>query len=135
MRTRALIAGVVATTALAGCGDDPEKRIDTQQIRQVVTDFAAADGPQACEFLTPDAVVNVYGGFTRPFRVSHAECVRRSKRFKGERIELGQIEVVDDASVRIGAKNSDQTVSYNVKVVRFGNKWLIDKINQSRITE
>ena len=135
MRSPALIAAALATAALAGCGDDPAKQIDTQQIRQVVTDFAAADGPEACEFLSPDAVVNVYGGFTKPFKVSHAECVRRSKNFKGERVTLGEIEVVDDASVRIGAKNSDNTVSYNVKVVRFGDKWLIDKINQSRISE
>ena len=135
MRSRALIAALAATTALAGCGDDPEKRIDTDQIRNVVTEFAAADGPEACDMLSPDAVVNVYGGFTKPLRVSHAECVRRSKKFKGERLHLGKIEVVDDASVRIGAENSDRTVSYNVKVVRFGDEWLIDKINQSRITE
>ena len=135
MRTPALIAAALLAAVLAGCGDDPERRIDTQQIRQVVTDFAAADGPEACELLTPDAVVNVYGGFTKPFRVSHAECVRRAKDFKGEKVTLGEIEVVDDASVRIGAKNSDNTVSYNVKVVRFGEKWLIDKINQSRISE
>ena len=135
MRARTLIAAAVAATALAGCGDDPERRIDTEQIRDVVTQFAAADGPEACELLSPDAVVNVYGGFTKPFRVSHAECVRRSRDFKGEQITLGQIEVVDDASVRIGAKNSDETVSYNVKVVRLGDKWRIDKINQSRITE
>jgi hypothetical protein len=80
-------------------------------------------------------VVNVYGGFTKPLRVSHAECVRRAEKFKGERLHLGKIEVVDDASVRIGAENSDRTVSYNVKVIRLGDEWLIDKINQSRITE
>ena len=81
MRTRALIAAVASTTALAGCGDDPEKRIDSDQIRQVVTEFAAADGPEACDMLSPDAVVNVYGGFTKPLRVSHAECVRRAEKF------------------------------------------------------
>jgi hypothetical protein len=135
MRTRTLIAAVATATALAGCGDDPAKRIDADQIRKVVTEFAAADGPEACDMLSPDAVVNVYGGFTKPLRVSYAECVRRSKQFKGERLHLGKMEVVDDSSVRLDAENSDRSVSYNVKVVRFGEDWLIDKINQSRITE
>ena len=135
MGIRIVIAAATAALAVAGCGDDPERRVDTDQIRQVVTDFAAADGPEACDMLSPDAVVNVYGGFTEPLRVSRKECERRAKDFKGERLHLGEIEVVDDASVRIGAHNSDRTVSYTVKVLRFGDEWLIDKINQSRVTE
>lgn len=135
MRPRVLIAAALAASALAGCGDDPAKRVDRDKIRQVVTDFAAADGPEACDMLSPDGVVNVYGGFTKPLRESRAICERRSKRFKGEKVHLGKIEVVDDANVRIDAENSDHTVSYNVKLVRFGDDWLIEKINQSRITE
>lgn len=135
MGNRIVIAAATAALAVAGCGDDPERRVDTDQIRQVVRDFAAADGPEACDMLSPDAVVNVYGGFTKPLRVSRQECERRAKNFEGERLHLGEIEIVDDASVRISAENSDRTFSYNVKVVRFGDDWLIDKINQSRITE
>src|SRR5688572_13756819 len=132
MPRRALIPAVLAASALAGCGDDPAKRIDTGEIRQVVTQFAAADGPEACDMLSPDGIVNVYGGFTKPLRESRAICERRSKDFKGEKIHLGKLEIVDDSSVRIDAENSDHTVSYNVKVVRIGGEWLIEKINQSR---
>lgn len=135
MRTRTVIAAAIAALALAGCGDDPERRVDADEIRKVVREFAAAEGPEACELLSPNAVVNVYGGFSEPLRKSRAECVRRSENFEGERIHLGEIEVVNDASVRISAKNSDRTVSYNVKVERFGGDWLIEKINQSRISE
>lgn len=135
MPRQALIGATLAAIALAGCGDDPAKRINPAEIRQVVTAFAAADGPEACDMLSPDGVVNVYGGFTKPLRESRAICVRRSKNFKSEQIHLGKMEVVDDSSVRIDAENSDRTVSYNVKVVRVGGEWLIEKINQSRIVE
>jgi hypothetical protein len=136
MRPLALSAALLASTALSACGgDDPAKEVNAAEIRQVVLDFAAADGPEACDMLSPDGIVNIYGGFTKPLRESRAICERRSKKFKGEKIHLGKMEVVDDANVRIDAENSDHTVSYNVKLVRFGDEWLIEKINQSRISE
>ena len=133
MRTVTLIAACAALLILPGCGSDTSKKVDTAQIRSVVQQFAAADGPKACALMSPQGLVNVYGGFTKPVSVARAECLRRSARFKGEKIQLQEIEVVDDSNVRVGALNHNGTVSYNVKLVRLGPSWRIEKINQSKV--
>jgi hypothetical protein len=133
MGNRIVIAAAASALALTGCGSDASKKVDTEQIRSVVRQFAAADGPKACELLSPQGLVNVYGGFTKPVSVARQECLRRSAKFRGERIQLKDIEVVDDANVRIGALNHNGTVSYNVKLVRLGPSWRIEKINQSKV--
>ena len=133
MRKATVIAAAASLIALAGCGGNED--VDEEQIRSVVRQFAAADGPEACKLLSPQGLVDVYGQFTKPVPVARRECLRRSKRFQGEQIQLQEIEVVDDANVRVGAMNSDGTVSYNVKMVRYGPSWRIEKISQSRVTE
>ena len=127
------IGAAVAILALSGCGSDANKKVDVDQIRSVVRQFAAADGPKACALMSPQGLQNVYGGFTKPVSVARAECLRRSAKFKGEKIQLQEIEVVDDANVRVGALNHNGTVSYNVKLVRLGPSWRIEKINQSKV--
>ena len=125
------ICAALCAAAVAGCGSE-NKDVDREQIRSVVRQFAAADGPEACRLMSPEGLVNVYGGFTKPVAVARKNCLRRSKDFKGAQVHLQEIEVVDDANVRVGALNEDRTVSYNVKLVRLGPSWRVEKINQSK---
>jgi hypothetical protein len=133
MGKRPLICVVLLAGLLAGCGSDESKDVDREQIRSVVRQFAAADGPKACTLLSPKGLVDVYGGFTKPVHVARRICLRRSKRFKGEKVQLQELEVTDDSNVRVGALNADGTVSYNVKLVRYGPSWRIEKISQSKV--
>ena len=133
MRKPLLITAALLASLAAGCGSEKSKSVDEDQIRSVVRQFAAADGPEACKLLSPDGLVNVYGGFTKPVAVARENCLRRSKEFKGEQIQLQEIEVTDDANVRVGALNEQGTVAYNVKLVRIGQNWRIEKINQSKV--
>ena len=133
MRKPLLITAALLASVAAGCGSETSKSVDKDQIRSVVRQFAAADGPEACKLLSPDGLVKVYGGFTKPVAVARENCLRRSKKFKGEQIQLQEIEVTDDANVRVGALNQQGTVAYNVKLVRIGQNWRIEKINQSKV--
>jgi hypothetical protein len=128
-----VIACALAVVALAGCGDDASKKVDVDQIRSVVRQFAAADGPEACKLMSPNGLVNVYGGFTKPVAVARQECIKRSANFKADEVQLQDMEIVDDANVRVSALNSKGTVSYNVKLVRLGPSWRIEKISQSKL--
>jgi hypothetical protein len=121
----------VALAALAGCGDET-KGIDLAQVRSVVTQFAEADDAHACELLSPNALVNVYGGFKKPVEEAHAICVRRSSKFKGEPVTITNVNPIDPDTVRVTALNPKGDVTYNVAVRRFGPAWRIDEISQSK---
>ena len=132
-RTAFLVAG--AALAAGGCADDPSRKVDTAQIRSVVHQFAAADGPEACRLMSPKALQNVYGGFSKPVAVSRANCIRRSARFKGQPVTIQSLRVVDPVTVRVGAQNRQKTVSYHVTLRKFGPSWRIDDISQEKAEE
>ena len=64
VRRTSPIAAVLAcaAVALAGCTDHSK---DEKTIRSVVNEFAAEHGPRACDLLTHNALIQVYGG-TQP---------------------------------------------------------------------
>ena len=132
MTKRALPLLAAAALALPGCGDDPAKKVDVKQIRSVVTQFAAADGPKACNLMSPDGLVNVYGGFTKPVAVARANCLRASAKFKARPVMLTVTHVIDADTVRQGALSPDGKVTYNVTLRKFGPSWRIDEITQSK---
>ena len=129
MTTRALPLIAAAALVLAGCGDSTPK-VDTQQIQSVVRQFAAADGPKACALLSPDGLVNVYGGFTQPVAQARANCLAKSSQFKGEPVKLTVLRVIDQDTAKQGALSKDGKITYNVTLRKFGPSWRIDEISQ-----
>jgi hypothetical protein len=132
MTTRALPLLAAAALAVSGCGDDAPKNVDTQQIKSVVTQFAEASGPKACALMSPDGLVNVYGGFTQPVAQARANCLRASSKFKGQKVKLTVLHVIDDDTARQGALSPDGRITYNVTLRKFGPSWRIDEITQSK---
>jgi hypothetical protein len=132
MTTRVLPLLAAAALAVSGCGDDPSKKVDVKQIQSVVTQFADSSGPRACSLLSPDGLVNVYGGFTQPVTQARANCVRASSNFKGRSVKLTVLKVVDGDTVRQGALSPDGKITYNVVLRKFGPSWRIDEITQSK---
>jgi hypothetical protein len=131
MKKRALPLLAAATLALAGCGNSASG-IDAKQIRSVVTQFAAADGPKACSLLSPDGLVNVYGGFTMPLARARANCLRASAGFRGRPVTLTVMRVIDPNTVKQGALSPNRKVTYSVTLRKFGPSWRIDEITQSK---
>jgi hypothetical protein len=132
MTKRVLPLMAVAALALAGCGGDPSKKVDVKQIHSVVTQFAEATGPKACNLLSPDGVVNVYGAFTQPVQQARANCLARSPKFNGRPIKLTVLKVIDPDTVRQGATNLKGDITYNVTLRKFGPSWRIDEITQRK---
>ena len=132
MRTRlpALLA-CAAITVLAGCGDD-KSNVDEAQIRSVVEQFAESGDAHACDLLSPDHLVDLYGGFRKPAAVAKAACVRRSTRFEGEPVRITQLDVLDSTTAKVTALDPSGDVTYNVSLSRYGPAWRIDGITQSR---
>jgi hypothetical protein len=132
MTTRVLPLLAAAALAVSGCGDDPSKKVDTKQIQSVVNQFADASGPKACSLLSPDGLVNVYGGFTQPVPQARANCIRASAKFKGRPVKLTVLKVIDQDTVRQGALSPDGQITYNVTLRKFGPSWRIDEITQAK---
>jgi hypothetical protein len=130
MPKRLLLLAACTPILLAGCGSD--KPVDRAQIRSVVLQFAEASGPKACTLLSPQQLVNLYGGFKAAPGVARKRCLAASKNFKGEPVRITSMQVLDDATARVGAQNQSGDVTYTVNVRRFGPSWRIDRINQTK---
>jgi hypothetical protein len=133
-RLPALLACAIATTASA-CGDGGGSNPDYAQVRSVVTQFAEASDARACDLLSPDALVELYGGFRKPVAVARAACVRRSRAFRGEPVTITQVFVHADGTADVTALDPARDVTYNVDVRKLGPAWRIDGVSQSRTDE
>jgi hypothetical protein len=132
MTKRALPLLAAAAIAISGCGDDGSGTVDTKQVQSVVKQFAAANGPKACALMSPDGLVNVYGGFTKPVAAARANCLAKSRSFKGAPVRLTVTKVIDSDTVKQGALSADGKTTYSVTVRKFGPSWRIDAITQHR---
>ena len=132
LRLSALLAALAA--AVAGCGSSTEG-VDTEQIKSVVLQFAAADDAHACELLSPREVVNLYGNFTKSVPEAKAACRRRSKDFEGEQVTIKNLNVIDQNRARVSAENPAKTVTYGVSLRRYGPSWRIESISQAKLDE
>ena len=148
---RALLALAVASSAavLGACNAESIPGVDSDDsdtakgkaAKRAAVRFAAADGPEACDMLTPAALRNVYGAkeppgpapeiHQPPPAISLAECRRRSVRFGGDKIEVEKVEVLgeDDRAARVDATTDDDR-SFSVTVRQKGDTWLVDEIRE-----
>jgi hypothetical protein len=132
MTTRVLPLLAAAALAVSGCGGNGSIKVDSKQIRSVVTQFAAADGPKACALMSPDGLVNVYGGFTQPVAKARANCLAKSSKFKGRPVRLTVLKIIDAATVKQGALSPDGKITYSVTLRKFGPSWRIDEVTQRK---
>jgi hypothetical protein len=135
MRERLPALLACAALAAPGCGDGGASNPDYAQVRSVVTQFAEASDARACDLLSPDALVELYGGFRKPVGVARAACVRRSRAFRGESVTITQVFVHADGTADVTALDPAGDVTYNVDVRKLGPAWRIDGVSQSRTDE
>ena len=148
MRGQAAALAALAAAALAGCGAESvvpgigndEDTAQGKRVKAVVQQFAAADGPEACDLLTPAALRKVYGAKEPPGpppeitdpppAISLAECRRRAVRFSGAKVEVKKIDFQDSGAARVDATTDGGERTYSVTVRRRGDAWLIDEITE-----
>lgn len=150
MRSRRLVvlAAAAASLSLAACGAESIPGVDNddsdtskgKRAKAAVERFARADGPEACDMLTPAALRNVYGKdepagpapeiTDPPPAVSLAECRRRSTRFSGANVEVDKVDIVgdDERAARVDASAGER--NFSVTLRQKGDAWLIDEIRE-----
>lgn len=148
-RAGAVLAAGAAALSLAACGaedivpgvggDDIDTRTG-KQAKAAVERFSEANGPEACDLLTPSALRNVYGAKeppgpppeleSPPPPISLAECRRRAPSFKGQKIDVTKVDVVGDRAAKVEATSDGGDRSYSVTVRRKGDAWLVDEIRE-----
>lgn len=150
MRSRPLVvlAAAVASLSLAACGAESIPGVDNddsdtakgKRAKAAVERFARADGPEACDMLTPAALRNVYGKDEPPGpapeitdpppAVSLAECRRRSARFAADDVEVDKVDIVgeDERAARVDASTDER--NFTVTLRQKGDAWLIDEIRE-----
>ena len=118
-----LAAAACAAVALAGCTDHGA---DEKKVKTAVNEFAAASGPRACDLLTQNALVQVYGG-EHPEK-AHEQCVAAAKRFTGTKIDITNVHWTDNNTAKVSVGKPKAVHHYTVTVVKFGTRWRIDGI-------
>jgi hypothetical protein len=133
---RAIFVAIACAVALAGCGSDPKVEAELGQARSVVEHFAGASDASACDLLTDDALVNLYGNFSAPPAKAKANCVKTAAGFKGGQIKIIRSELLDDLTAKVVAHSADEKFSYSVNLRRTsgGKPWRIDSIAQAKLT-
>ena len=132
MRRLCLVA-LLLLLPLTGCGDDPVEKANRGQVRDVVLKFAEADDASACDLLTAEALRNVYGGFGSKLAKARAACRRRAPKFRGERVKITKLDVIDNETARVAALSADEKFTYSVTVRHPGKRWLIDQVTVHKV--
>jgi hypothetical protein len=136
----ALTLSACSADVVPGVGGDDIDTADGKKAKAAVERFAEADGPQACDMLTPAGLRNVYGANEPPGpppeleqpppAISLAECRRRSVRFSGAEIDVTKVDLVGDRAAKVEATTDDGDRNYTITVRRKGDQWLIDEIRE-----
>jgi hypothetical protein len=149
LRRGAVLAACIASAAslaacsadvLPGIGSDDSNTREGKQAKQVVQRFAQADGPEACEMMSPAALRQVYGKndsgpspeiyMPRP-PISLAECRKRSAEFEGQEVDIEKVDLTDSGAARVDATTDGGDRSFLVVLRRRpGGPWLIDEIRE-----
>jgi hypothetical protein len=148
-RAGAVVAAGAAALSLAACGasdvvpglgSDDLNTPQGKQVAATIKRFAAANGPQACDMLTPAALRNVYGAKEPPGpppqieqpppAISLAECRRAGVKFSGEKVNVTKVDLSGDRAAKAEADTDGGRRTYAITVRRKGNAWLIDEIRE-----
>ena len=124
LKRTAALAAAAGALALAACGDDDSDR--TKAAERTVREFAAADGPEACDLMTERALEDVYG--LDDSQHAYYNCIDRSDRFEGEEVEIEDIDVGDDDRITVKATTQDDDRQFKVTVQELAGEWLVDRI-------
>ena len=124
-RAVALVA-TVGALALAGCGDEDNPNKD--KVESVVRQFAASDNRKACDLLTPDALIKVYGGANKDR--AYDTCIERSKKFQGDEVDIDDTDVAGDrrAVIKASTGSGDDERRFKITLRNISGTWLIDEI-------
>jgi hypothetical protein len=130
-------AALAASLLVSACGGDADTAASRKAVTGIVTRFAAASGPGACRFLSPDALSDLYGRGNDPTtantRRNRAACERRSAKFKGAPVHVTTIKFLSGGdSVKVGALSNDRATLYTVSLSRADDSspWRIDLITR-----
>jgi hypothetical protein len=150
MRRRAAFAALLAVAAvlsacdassLPGIRNDDSDTKAGKAAEAAVQRFALADGPEACDMLTPSGLRAVYGKDEPPGpapeltdpppAISLAECRRASAKFSGQKVSLERVDVLTDGSAaKVEATTDGSKRTFAVTLRRKGRAWLIDEIRE-----
>jgi hypothetical protein len=127
VRSGLAIGAALAALALGGCADDGDQN-EQGDVREVVEKFAAADGPEACNYLGGQALEDNYGG--RDYATGKKRCERAADRFQGARIKVNRVRVTSDTTARVDAEQDGRL--YVVSLSKPQDDWVIERIIQQR---
>ncbi len=126
---RLLPALLCASLAVAGCVSDDQDTDEGRAAADVVEKFATADGPEACDYLSGDALQDNYGG--RSYSAGHANCEEAAGRFEGESVKITRAKVTSDTTARVDAESPSGKL-YVISLSKPQDDWVIERITQQR---
>jgi hypothetical protein len=149
-RSALVVLAAAAAVSLGACGAESIPGVNSDDsdtdrgkaAKAAVERFAQADGPEACDMLTPAALRNVYGKdeppgpapdiTAPPPAISLAECRKRAVRFGGEKVDVDKVDIVgeDNRAARVDVSTNDGERNFTVTVRQKGDAWLIDEIRE-----
>jgi hypothetical protein len=132
------VTALLATLAVAsvGCGGGGSREGRSasakSQVKNVVTEFAAASDADACDYLTDKALERIYGG--------REGCLRRSRGFEGGAVKIRQVRVLEQGQAKVSATSLGGRQHYTIELTRVGcgrcitgtdaGDWRIEDITQ-----
>jgi hypothetical protein len=130
-----LTVAIASSVAVAGCGQSATEKRDLATARSIVHRFSESSDSKACYLLTYKAVRALYGKFTAPAAKARANCVRRSRSFRGEPVQITRSELLDPQTIKVNALGKDGKFSYQVNLRKgTGGRWHIDLVTQAKVT-
>jgi hypothetical protein len=126
---RLLPALLSASLAVAGCVSDDQDTDEGRAAADVVQKFAMADGPDACDYLSGDALQDNYGG--RSYSTGHDNCEEAAGKFEGERVTIKRAKITSDTTARVDAESSSGRL-YVISLSKPQDDWVIERITQQR---
>ena len=112
----------------AGCGGDDDTD-EGRRAAEVVTKFAQASGPEACDYLGGQALEDNYGG--RSYATGKQRCEKAAHRFEGEPVTIKNVKLTSETTARVDAESKDGRL-YVVSLSKPEDDWVIERITQQR---
>jgi len=124
MRTMSVLAALLASAALAACGDDnggSDSASDEDQIREVIALGNSAD-PEVCDKVTDHWLEEVTGG-------DKSDCEEQLKNAEKNAMEPEEVSVDGDKATVTATISGDPG---RVFLVKEDDEWKLDDIEQGK---